>query len=88
MIIDCSEKVTKPLTLECWHFFCEGLYVGAVWQEEDSKLWMAFCTAHISVYGNIGHYKTKDEAKAALAEKIRPLPFSADRYSKLPEEKK
>lgn len=64
------ERVGKPLTDECYHYFIEGRYVGAVWRDETS-CWYAHCTAN-GKYGHLGEFKSKDEAETKLGSEIRP----------------
>lgn len=63
------ESVGKAYTDECYHYFLDGKYVGAVWKDAEDKTWSAHCTA-AKKYGHLGDFPSREEAEVELAAKL------------------
>lgn len=64
-VIAYGEKVGKPLTEGCYHYFDGfGCYVGAVWKQDGE--WSAFCTYSTPVYGHLGDFDSNEAAYECL----------------------
>lgn len=51
-------EVKKYLTKACYHFYDDSRpqsYIGAVWQDDESGRWSAFCTVEPPLYGHLGN---------------------------------